>query len=48
MIAGCDYYFMENKDVNMENISKTLEAWGSWVANDQNAINILNNKEIIP
>ena len=48
MIAGCDYYFMENKDVNMENISKTLEAWGSWVANDQNAINLLNNKEIIP
>ncbi len=48
MIAGCDYYFMENKDVNMENISKTLEAWGSWVANDQNAINSLNNKEIIP
>lgn len=48
MIAGCDYYFMENKDVNMENISKTLEAWGTWVANDQNAINSLNNKEIIP
>ncbi len=48
MIAGCDYYFMENKDVNMENISKTLEAWGSWVANDQYAINLLNNKEIIP
>lgn len=32
----------------MGNISKTLEAWGSWVANDQNAINLLNNKEIIP
>ncbi|HEK2896855.1 TPA: antitermination protein [Proteus mirabilis] len=34
----------------MENISKTLEEWGSWVANDQDAINLLNNnkKEVIP
>ncbi|WP_342601545.1 hypothetical protein AAFQ97_06435 [Proteus terrae] len=34
----------------MENISKTLEEWGSWVANDQDAVNILNNdkKEVIP
>lgn len=40
----------KNKDVNMENISKTLEEWGSWVANDQDAINLLNNnkKEVIP
>lgn len=38
-----------NKDVNMENISKVLEMWGAWVANDQKAINLLNNKkEIIP
>ncbi|WP_337237475.1 antiterminator Q family protein [Proteus faecis] len=38
-----------NKDVNMENISKVLEMWGAWVANDQKAINRLNNKkEIIP
>ena len=34
----------------MENISKTLEEWGSWVANDQDAINLLNNnkKEVFP
>lgn len=32
----------------MENISKILEEWGSWVANDQNALNQLNNKEFIP
>lgn len=38
-----------NKDVNMENISKVLEMWGAWMANDQKAINLLNNKkEIIP
>lgn len=34
----------------MENISKILEEWGSWVANDQNVVNLLidNKKEIIP
>ncbi|MBG6028850.1 antiterminator Q family protein [Proteus columbae] len=34
----------------MENISKILEEWGAWVANDQNAINLFNNnkKEFIP
>ncbi|MCT8247949.1 antiterminator Q family protein [Proteus faecis] len=38
-----------NKDVNMENISKVLEMWGAWVANDQKTINLLNDKkEIIP
>lgn len=42
--------YEKNKEINMENISKTLEEWGSWVANDQDAVNILNNdkKEIIP
>lgn len=42
--------YEKNKEVNMENISKTLEEWGLWVANDQDAVNILNNdkKEVIP
>ncbi|MCT6518216.1 antiterminator Q family protein [Proteus vulgaris] len=33
----------------MEDISKILEEWGSWVANDQNAFSQLNNnKDFIP
>ena len=43
MIAGCDYYLIKNKDVNMEKYFDFRR--GSWIANDQDAINLLNHNK---